>query len=309
MIYTMTLNPAVDRELTVSELTFNQVLRATRTQVDCGGKGFNVSRMLAQLEAVSTALGFAGGYSGQLLQEELNRLEIETDFIWIPSETRTNVSIVVEGQPGTLKVNESGPPIPEVCQSALLEQISQLAQPGDWWVLAGSLPPQVPSDFYASCIRLIQAAGGQALLDTSGAALGAGCVAKPFLIKPNDSEIQALTQLPVETSAQRLAAAEAVRALGAQHVVVSLGKEGGLLVSPHGRWHVTAPQITEQNPIGAGDSMVGGIVWGLSQGLAVEDALRWGIACGAGSASLRGTAVASRQLVESLFEYAHIQPL
>jgi len=109
MIYTVTLNPAIDRELTIPALAFDEVLRATAARVDLGGKGFNVSRMLAALGATSVALGFAGGHAGAMLRDGLSALGIETDFVWIAGETRTNVSIVIADERQHIKVNEAGP--------------------------------------------------------------------------------------------------------------------------------------------------------------------------------------------------------
>ena len=108
MIYTVTLNPAVDRELRVPAIEFDTVLRASAWRVDFGGKGFNVSRMLCALGAESVALGFAGGRAGELLRDGLHALGIATDFVWVPGETRTNVSIVSEAPPRYVKVNEPG---------------------------------------------------------------------------------------------------------------------------------------------------------------------------------------------------------
>jgi len=300
MIYTVTLNPAVDKELVVPEIVFDSVLRAGVTRVDFGGKGFNVSRMLQSLGAASTALGFAGGKSGDLLREGLSALGIGTDFITVSGETRTNVSIVTEPATQYVKVNEPGPTISPEELADLRRKVRALAQAGDWWVLAGSLPPGAPPAIYAHLTADIQAAGGRVLLDTSGEALGLGCGARPFLAKPNDVEAHQLTGLPVSNALEIAAAAQAVQASGVGNVVVSLGKAGALLVDGRAVWRAASPAIQERNPIGAGDSMVGGLVYALSQGCSVAEALRWGIACGAATASLPGTAVGDRPLVESL---------
>ncbi len=309
MIYTVTLNPAVDRELTISEFAFDTVLRASEARVDCGGKGFNVSRMLAALGANSVALGFAGGKSGELLAEALADLGIKTAFTWIDGETRTNVSIVTEQHDRYLKVNESGPTVSEAAQTALLTQIEQLIQPGDWWVLAGSLPPGVPHTIYAQMVALIQSGGGQVILDTSGAALVEGCGKRPFLVKPNDTEASSLSGLPITNPEEAVAAARAVQALGPQNVVISLGKAGAIFSDGQAGWLASSPTIQERNPIGAGDSMVGGLVYGLSQGKPVAEALCWGIACGAATASLAGTAVGSTELVNTLLAQVKINEL
>ncbi|MCA9901596.1 MAG: 1-phosphofructokinase [Anaerolineales bacterium] len=307
MIYTVTLNPAVDRELTINEFAFDTVLRASEARVDCGGKGFNVSRLLASLGAKSVALGFAGGKAGQLLAEMLVELDIETAFTWIEGETRSNVSIVTEQHDRYLKVNESGPTISEMDQRELLAQIEQLVQPGDWWVLAGSLPPGVPNNIYAKMVALIQSGGGQVILDTSGAALIEGCGERPFLIKPNDTEASSLSGLPIEKPEDAVAAVRQIQALGPQNVVISLGKAGAIYSDGQLAWLAESPLIEERNPIGAGDSMVGGLVYGLSRGLPVPEALQWGIACGAATASLPGTAVGSRELVQTLLAQVKIK--
>lgn len=159
MIYTVTLNPAVDRELTVATLEYDTVLRATHWQVDCGGKGFNVARMLAALGLESVALAFAGGRSGELLRDGLQDLGITTDFVWVEGETRTNVSIVSQAHDHYIKVNEPGPTIAAARQAELLDKIRGLAREGDLWVLAGSLPPGVPPTIYADVIESLRACG------------------------------------------------------------------------------------------------------------------------------------------------------
>ncbi len=300
MIYTVTLNPAVDKELVVPEIAFDSVLRAGVTRLDFGGKGFNVSRMLKSLGAESIALGFAGGKSGDLLREGLHALGIGTDFVVVGGETRTNVSIVTEPASHYVKVNEPGPTISAEELAALRQKVRDLAHPDDWWVLAGSLPPGVPTAVYAHLITDIQAAGGRVILDTSGEALGLGCAARPFLAKPNDIEAHQLTGLPVNNPTAIATAAQAIQANGVGNVVVSLGKAGALLVDGTAVWQAISPTIQERNPIGAGDSMVGGLVYALSRGEPVAEALRWGIACGAATASLPGTAVGARQLVDDL---------
>ena len=268
MIYTVTLNPAVDRELTVPIIEFDTVLRATDWRVDTGGKGFNVSRMLMSLETPSTALGFAAGRAGELLRDGLESLGIQTDFVWVDGETRTNVSIV-EGNGRYVKVNEPGPTIAAADQEKLLAQIWQLAQLDDWWVLAGSLPPGVPATLYADIIAILHEAGAKAILDTSGEALEYGCGARPFLAKPNDAEVSKLTGLPVQNRSQIATAAQTVQATGVRNVVISLGKDGAMLADGQQTVVAASPAIEERNPIGAGDSMVGGLVWGLSQGQTV----------------------------------------
>jgi 1-phosphofructokinase family hexose kinase len=300
MIYTVTLNPAVDRELVVDKITFDTVLRASEWRVDCGGKGFNVARMLQSLDTSSVALGFAAGKAGGLLNEELQSLGIETGFVWVQGETRTNVTIVNADHSHHIKVNEPGPTISGDDLAQLTQKMQGLARSGDSWVLAGSLPPGVPPSIYADMITILQSAGAQVFLDTSDEALRQACQANPFIIKPNAEEAQALTGLPINTPAEIAAAGKAIQAMGAGNVIISLGKQGALLVDGQRAWLAASPEIEERNPIGAGDSMVAGLVWGLSQGHSMPEALCRGIACGAATASQSGTAVGSLAQVNAL---------
>ena len=309
MIYTLTLNPAVDRELTVPAMEFDSVLRASASRVDFGGKGFNVSRLLRGLETSSTAVGFLGGRAGELLQDGLQRLGIGTDFVWVSEETRTNVSIVTQSHDHYIKVNEKGPLVSEAKQKELLDRIDTLAKPGDWWVLADSLPPGIANDFYARIVHVLNKHQSHAILDTSGESLKFGCAEKPYLVKPNAEEAHALTGLPMGASAEIAAAAAEIRRIGAQNVVVSMGKAGALLHTAEGTWLTHSPKIQEKNPIGAGDSMVGGLVWALTQGIPLKEALGWGVASGAATASLPGTEVGTRPLIEELFSQVQFERL
>ena len=309
MIYTLTLNPAVDRELTVPDIIYDSVLRASKSQVDFGGKGFNVSRLLKELDAPSTAVGFLGGKAGEILLDGLRALEIGTDFVSIPGETRTNVSIVTPTGGHYIKVNEKGPTIPGEKQVELLRKIEGLAKSGDWWVLAGSLPPGVPDNFYAQIIEILNRRDAKTLLDTIGEPLRLGCQEKPYLVKPNAEEAHVLTGLPMDTLEEIAQGAAQIRKLGAQNVVISMGKAGALLQTVEATWRVHSPKIVEKNPIGAGDSMVGGLVWALTTSHPLKESLGWGVASGAATASLSGTAVGSRELIESLFTLVRYEPV
>jgi 1-phosphofructokinase family hexose kinase len=307
MIYTVTLNPAIDRELTIPALAFDEVLRATAARVDLGGKGFNVSRMLAALGATSVAIGFAGGHAGAMLRDGLSELGIETDFVWVAGETRTNVSIVIADERHHIKINEAGPPVSAEDQAALIGRVRQRARRGDWWVLAGSLPPGAAPALYAQLIEDIQSAGGRVLLDTSGAALRQGCAAQPFLAKPNAAEASELTGLPVGSPEQALAAAAAMP--GIAHVAISIGAAGALLIHEGQGWLATPPKIQERNPIGAGDSLVAGLTWGLSQGFELPEIIRWGVACGADAASRPGTSLGTYDDITRMAELVEVRAI
>jgi len=307
MIFTLTLNPAVDLEYTVQQLTVNEVLRAPAARKDIGGKGFNVSRMLQVLSVENTALGFVGGYSGKGLEEGLHLLGIPTDFDWIAGETRANVSIIARPDGDHIKVNEPGPNITAEEQNRLLKKVGDSAKLGDWWVLAGSLPPGVSTGIYADLTQIIQEAGARVILDSSGAALQDSLQANPFLVKPNAIEAGKLTGLPYDSPAAIARAAQAIRRLGASNVVVSSGKKGAHFAGPDRFLQGYSPTIKEQNPIGAGDAMVAGLVYRLSIDAPLDDALRWGLACGAAAASQTGTHMGTRAMIEELVTETRVE--
>lgn len=302
MLFTVTLNPAVDRELIVPEIKFDTVMRASSWRVDWGGKGFNVSRMLKSLGQDSTALGFAGGRSGEMLRDGLALLGIQTEFVWVHGETRTNISIVGDSPSHYVKVNEPGPTITNDQIQQILELIDGLAYAGDWWVLSGSLPPRVGADIYGQIIQILRRAGAKPILDAEGEVLRIGCQAQPFLVKPNHSEAETLTGLQTESVEEAVQTARTIRNMGPENVVISMGEKGAVLANQSGAWVIHTPKIQMRNPIGAGDSLVGGLVWGLNRGESVLESLKWGVACGAATASLSGTALGTQEMVGRLLK-------
>ena len=297
MIYTLTLNPAVDLELTAPGLQFNEVNRASSSRKDCGGKGLNVSRMLMNLGFISTAMGFTGGKSGEWIEEQMKTLGIAVDFTTVVGETRTNVSLMTEDHASHIKVNDPGPVIAQSELQTLLEQVKAKATKGDWWVLAGSLPQGVGKDIYASLTEIIQGAGAHVLLDTSGEALRLACAAKPSLVKPNLEEAQ---ELLGDKTLSHSDCIDKIRELGPEQVVISLGKDGVAFSSSDGAEVVSSPTIVEQNPTGAGDSLVAGLVFSLNKGDGLADAVRFGAACGAATASLPGTELGTADQINTL---------
>jgi 1-phosphofructokinase family hexose kinase len=309
MIYTLTLNPALDRELTVPALALDEVLRAVRVRVDCGGKGFNVSRALAALGERSVAVGLVGGEIGRRLEDKLHASGVETDFLEVAGETRTNVTVVGAGDARQIKVNEPGPTVSPAEREAVSEKVRALARRGDWWVLSGSLPPGLAPTIYGRLIQVVQSVGARVVLDSSGAPLRHGCEARPFLVKPNMAEASILTGAAVASVSEACAASLRIRSLGAENVVISLGSAGALLSEGERAWLAEPPVIRERNPNGAGDALVAGMLWSLARNPSLPEALRVGVASGAAAASLDGTEVAPRSMVEALTREVRLRQL
>jgi 1-phosphofructokinase family hexose kinase len=309
VIVTVTPNPVLDRTLTVPHMAIDEVLRATSTRLDWGGKGFNVARALAAWGMESVAMAFAGGATGQMLERGLHDLAIATDFIPVAGETRTNVVVVDQASGHHIKVNEAGPVVQPGEWERLLARAWQRVQPGDTWVLAGSLPPGVPAGFYADLIELLQAAGARALLDTSGEPLRLGCAARPFLVKPNAAEAAEVTGHAVDSPAYAWRAASELLQMGIEMVALSMGADGLLLATRERAVWARPPAVPVSNPTGAGDSLLAGIVWALCHELALEEIAGWGVAAGTASAMAEGVSVGSRAAVEAIYAQVHVEEL
>jgi 1-phosphofructokinase family hexose kinase len=309
MIYSVTLNPALDREYIVPELIPNVVLRANEVNIDFGGKGFNVSRVLAALNTANTALGFVGGKTGQVLMDGLEASGIATDFIRIGKETRTNTTIVQMNGGDHFKVNDPGPSITPRELEALLEKISGLLKEDDWWVLAGSLPPGIPDDIYGKMVNMIRSAGAKAVLDTSGAALKPGLQAGPYLIKPNTLEAASFMGGDGNSLAGLISMAKAFHQVGVHSVVISAGKGLALFSNGTRVWQAQPPNIEELNPTGAGDAMLAGIIYALVAGEPEENAFKWGIASGAAAAAKAGTGLPSRSEIVKLIQQVKVKEI
>ena len=213
MIVTVTLNPTLDKTLSVPALRPGEVHRARFLRQDIGGKGINVSRALAALGVASMPIGFLGGATGRAMRDGLTAAGYDVRFVDVPGETRQNLTLLDESTGVYTKINEPGPTIGPEHLAALHVLVGKLAAPGDLWALCGSLPPGAPADFYADLVTAIQVRGARAILDTSEEALRLGLAARPAGIKPNSEEAaQALGQA-VSSDAEHVAAARRLRDL------------------------------------------------------------------------------------------------
>ncbi|MBE2240088.1 MAG: 1-phosphofructokinase family hexose kinase [Caldilineaceae bacterium] len=280
-IFTVSVNPAIDLFLDVPSIAFDEVLRATSARRVWAGKGFNVSRAMQRLGANSMALGFIGGFAGMAIRAGLEAEGISTDFVTVEEETRTNVMVVDQAADRHIKVNQAGAPVSKAAQTEFLARVHRHLSPGDHWVLTGSLAPGLDSAFYAELIELIHASDAVAILDTSGAALRCGCAARPDLVKPNIAEARDLTGALVTSMADARRAVEAFHAVGAQRVALSLGADGLVYSDGATIVHGCPPALRVRTAVGAGDALLGGLIWALMQGKCATEVACWGAATGA----------------------------
>ena len=299
MIYTVTFNPAIDYVVRLdAPLEVGQVNHACGEDCVLGGKGINVSGVLAQLGCPSVALGFVAGETGAWLERGLEKQGLETDFVHLEQGmTRINVKIKA-GQ--ETELNGAGPDIPESAVRQLKEQLDALNE-NDILILAGSIPRSLPQDTYERLLARLQGKGVRAVVDATRDLLVNVLQYRPFLIKPNDHELGEIVGRELKTDEEIIAAARTLQEKGARNVLVSMAGDGALLVDENGKVHrIGCPKGKVVNSVGAGDSMVAGFVAGWMQTDSYDMALRLGTACGSATAFSLG--LATREKIEELLK-------
>ena len=296
MVCTVTLDPALDYLIQVDALIPGTVRRVREAKLRPGGKGINVSAVLTALGIANTALGFRAGASGRMLDEALTAAGLRTRLMPLDSGA-TRINVKIRGREETA-LDAAGPPIPPEALAVLLAELDRLGE-GDVLVLSGSVPPSLPPDIYRRILERLGDRGIRAVVDTSGEALRLALCRHPFLIKPNQPELEALTGGPVRDEADLCARAAALQTAGARNVLVSLGREGALLLDEGGgRRRAQVPPGALQSSVGAGDAMVAGFLAGWLRTGDYPHALRWGVA--AGSAAAYAGAPPAKAQVEAL---------
>ena len=290
MIYTVTFNPAIDYVVRLdAPLEVGQVNRACGEDCVLGGKGINVSGVLAQLGCPSVALGFVAGETGAWLERGLAAQGLHTDFVHLENGmTRINVKIKA-GQ--ETELNGAGPDIPEDAMRALEEKLDRLQQ-DDILVLAGSIPASLAQTTYERILARLEGRGVRAVVDATRDLLVNVLRYRPFLIKPNNHELSEITGVKLTTDREIAAAAKMMQDKGARNVLVSMAGDGAMLLDEQGGVHrIGCPKGKVVNSVGAGDSMAAGFVAGYQQsGGDYEAALRLGTACGSATAFSLGLA-------------------
>jgi len=300
MIVTVTLNPSLDKALSVSRLVPGQVHRAGVLRQDAGGKGINASRALRALGLESRIIGFVAGAAGEALRDRLSAEGYEATFIEVGGETRQNLTLLDESSGLYTKINEPGAAPTPTQVAALAAAMERQACPGDLWAFCGSLPPGVPEDVYAQLIQLVQSRGALAFLDSSGPALKAGVAARPFGVKPNSEEAGEWVGRPLLSLDDHVAAARQLYEAGVAVTAITRG-ELGAVFNFHGDVLVAhAPRIDARSPVGAGDAALAGLLWAVCDRCDPQETARRVIACGAAAALQEGTEMGDRPLVQEL---------
>ena len=303
-IVTLTLNPALDKHTTTKQLVPEEKLRCETPGYEPGGGGINVSRAIKIMGGESLAIYLAGGSAGEKMQELLEKEGIQQQVIKGKGNTRENFMVM---ESSTNKQFRFGMPGAEVSQEELdqcLQVIKNLPDDVEYLVASGSLPPGAPDDFYGQIAKIAQERGIQCVVDTSGKALQKAAEMGVCLMKPNLNELSQLAgKEHVTAQEQEEIARKVINQDKAKMLIVSLGARGAMLATKDTIEYVVPPTVKQQSTVGAGDSMVAGIVLSLSRGEALTDVIKWGVAAGTAATMTAGTELCRRDDVEDIFQW------
>lgn len=288
MIYTITLNPSIDYIVHLDKLVDGITNRTTTEEYYFGGKGINVSFVLAELDLDSTALGFTAGFTGEAIENGVKEKGIKSDFIKLRDGiSRINIKIKAGEE---TEINAQGPNIAPDELESLMSKLDCI-QDGDTLILAGSIPNTLPDDTYENMLERIKDKNVRIVVDATKKLLVNSLKYNPFLIKPNRQELSEIFDVEVKTEEDTIKYAKELQKLGAKNVLISLGGEGAMLVDENGDVH-KAGVLKEKviNTVGSGDSMVAGFVAGYEKEKSYPYALKLGSVCGNATAFLPGLA-------------------
>lgn len=292
MIYTVTFNPALDYVMNVADFSVGKIHYAESEHIYCGGKGINVSQILAKLGVESVALGFIAGFVGDKIEAELNNMGIKTDFVRLKSGmSRINVKVRSSGE---TDVNTNGPFIDNDSLNQFFSKLDGLTE-GDVLIVSGSVPKCLPANVYEDILSRVNGKGLLSVVDASGERLVNTLKYHPFLIKPNNDELSEIFEKEVLSLDEITDCAKRLQSMGAKNVLVSMGKNGSALFCENGNI-LRADSVGGKaiNTVGAGDSMVAGFVAGYIKTADFAYALKLGTAAGSATAVSEGLATAEK---------------
>ena len=305
-ILTLTVNPALDKIITVDRLVFEDRAYIESTTEAAGGRGINAARVLTTFGATVIAITTSGRETGRKFEEHLQKDQFGKEIVKIRNGIRTNLTIS-DRQGLSVKLNERGPSLSQIEVDRLTRAVEKLLPNSSWLMLCGSLPPKMEPHLYTRLIELASRHKVETLLDTDGDPLLLGLDARPTIVKPNQSEAERLLNTALITRSQLIEAVQRLKAMGPASVVLSLGSRGVIAAtSTEGVLEVIPPSVEALCPIGAGDAMSAVIVWALNRGESFSEALRWGVAAGTASSRLPGITLANLQQAQEIYARTQI---
>lgn len=308
-IITITLNPAIDKSSTIAALVPEKKLRCSLPVFQPGGGGVNVARAIHQLGGKALAVYLAGGYSGIFYKLLLEKEGIPQLVIPIGGHTRENFIVTDLAQNKQYRFGMPGPRITEQEWKDLLQQLQQLEAP-DYIVVSGSMPDGTPTDILVQIARIARQKKARLVVDSAGPALKEVTGEGAFLLKPNLGELSQLAGLQWIAANEVEAIARQLLADGLCEVfLISMGAAGAMLVTMTEAVQITPPSVQRQSTVGAGDSLVAGMVWGLKKKYTLEDAARFGVACGTAATLRPGTLLCTLKDAERLYKETKVMAL
>ena len=309
MIYTVTLNPAIDKTVVIENFRAGGVNRVVSVREDAGGKGINVSKCLKNLGEETVAAMILAGSTGKRLENMLDDLGIPVLSIWTEGENRTNLKIIDPVSHKNTDINEPGPVVSEALLEAFKEKLGEKIRPGDIVVLSGSLPAGVDRGLYGTWTAYFRNLGACVFLDADGEPMKTGLKAVPYMIKPNNDELAALLGKESLGVEEMLAEGRRLLDTGIEEIVISLGGDGALFVSRDGAFRAAGLDVPVKSTVGAGDSVVAAMAYGRSRNLCREAKIRLAVAMGAGSVMQSGTQPPEEKLVWELADRVRFEKL
>ena len=305
MIYTVTLNPSIDYVIKVDKLTTGNINRVNEEHVYPGGKGINVTRILKSLDNDNIALGFVSGFTGDYIINSLQELNLKSDFIKV-KEGFTRINVKVKSEEET-EINGQGPKISEEELNQFYKVIDKLVD-GDILILSGSIPSCLDERLYESIMKKVEDRDIKVIVDATKNLLLNVLKYKPFLIKPNNHELAEMFNVELNSTEDVVFYARKLKEMGAQNVLISMGKDGALLVTENDEVFASSVAKGEVvNSVGAGDSMVAGFIAGYLKSNSYEEALRLGAASGGATAFSSG--LATREFIDKLVDEIKIEKI
>lgn len=308
-VVTVTLNPAIDKTVTVNNLKIGALNRVSSVRTDPGGKGINVAKVLNAFNVDVVATGLTAGYQGRQLIRYLNEEGIAASFHTVQGEIRTNLKIVDEETKVTTEINETGFSVNEADLSAMNRLLEQLLDNASFLVLSGSLPSGIPEDIYKQYIERAKEKGVKAILDADGNALAEGIKAIPYAIKPNIHELERLFNRSLKDEEEIICLCRELISSGIKLAAVSMGAEGAIFMNEKEAFRIKPCAIAAGSTVGAGDSMVAAIVYSLLESKAMIETASMAAAAGTVTASKSGTQVCTLEEVLALYKQIQISRL
>lgn len=304
MIVTVTVNPAIDRTISVDRLAFEDRAYIESRHESPGGRGINAACVIHAFGSKVLAIFPSGGKNGKIFEELLCAYGYPAVAVPVAHEIRTNLTIT-DRQGLTVSLNERGPQLEKAELDRLEKAVQKHLDGATWLLLSGSVPPGVRPDFYARLIGMARKKKVKTLLDTDGEPLREGIEAGPTVVSPNQHEAERLLNRALVTRNHFLEAAARLRSMGPEMVVLSLGSRGAMGAVEGSIIEAIPPRVEVLCPIGAGDALAAAFAWSMEKGSDFSEALRWGVASGTASATLPGLRTAS--LEQSKEVYRHVE--